>query len=193
MSSACHSCGYRDTEIKSGGAIAQKARKIVLRVEDEEDIKRDILKSETSSFQIPEIGLELQPGTLGGRFTTLEGLLTQVYEELDSRAFARGDSAPVNPAVVDKEETVDSFLLKLKKAMTAELEGGFTVILDDPLANSYIQNLYAPDPDPNMTIDEYKRSFDQDDELGLNDIQVEGYEGEEEARKAREAAEGVAA
>lgn len=52
----------------------------------------------------------------------------------------------------------------------------FTIILDDPLANSYIQNLYAPDPDPNMTIEMYDRTFEQNDELGLNDIKVEGYD-----------------
>jgi len=52
----------------------------------------------------------------------------------------------------------------------------YTIILDDPLANSYIQNLYAPDPDPNMTIELYDRDFDQNEELGLNDIKVEGYE-----------------
>jgi zinc finger protein len=44
MSTNCHSCGYRDNEIKSGGAIAAQAKKIVLKVEDEEDLKRDILK-----------------------------------------------------------------------------------------------------------------------------------------------------
>lgn len=44
MSSNCHSCGYRDTEIKSGGEIAPQGRKITLQVEDEEDLKRDILK-----------------------------------------------------------------------------------------------------------------------------------------------------
>ena len=53
------------------------------------------------------------------------------------------------------------------------------MILDDPLANSYIQNLYAPDPDPNMTIEMYERTFEQDEELGLNDIKVEGYEKED--------------
>ena len=42
MSSACQTCGYRDTEVKSGGAIADKARKITLKVESEEDLKRDI-------------------------------------------------------------------------------------------------------------------------------------------------------
>lgn len=54
--------------------------------------------------------------------------------------------------------------------MTAEIQ--FTVILDDPLANSYIQNPYAPDEDPKMTIELYERSFLQNEELGLNDIQV---------------------
>jgi zinc finger protein len=44
MSTNCHSCGYRDNEIKSGGAIADKGRKITLKVEDNEDLSRDILK-----------------------------------------------------------------------------------------------------------------------------------------------------
>jgi hypothetical protein len=54
----------------------------------------------------------------------------------------------------------------------------FTLILDDPLANSYLQNLYAPDPDPNMVIELYDRSWEQNEELGLNDMKVEGYEQE---------------
>ena len=62
----------------------------------------------------------------------------------------------------------------------------FTIILDDPLSNSYIQNLYAPDEDPNMTSELYDRTLDDNEDLGLNDIVVEGYEGEEEARIARQ-------
>ena len=55
----------------------------------------------------------------------------------------------------------------------------FTIILDDPMSNSYLQNLYAPDIDPNMITEEYKRSHEQDEELGLNDIVLEGYEKDE--------------
>lgn len=44
MSTNCHSCGYRDNEIKSGGAISAKGRKITLKVEDTDDLSRDILK-----------------------------------------------------------------------------------------------------------------------------------------------------
>lgn len=70
-------------------------------------------------------------------------------------------------------------------------ERPFTLILDDPLANSYLQNLYAPDPDPNMVIETYDRTFDENEELGLNDMKVEGYEEDakgvegEGAEKAR--------
>ncbi|KAK9899759.1 zf-ZPR1-domain-containing protein [Cystobasidium minutum MCA 4210] len=179
MSTNCHSCGYRDNEIKSGGAIAPNGRKITLKVEDTEDLTRDILKSETAGLTIPEIDLHLQPGTLGGRFTTLEGLLNQVYEELDERAFAKGDAA-----VRDGASEIELFLSKLKQVR--EVLMPYTIILDDPLNNSYIQNLYAPDDDPNMQVEVYERSYEQNEDLGLNDIKVEGYEGEEEARKARE-------
>jgi zinc finger protein len=66
--------------------------------------------------------------------------------------------------------------------MAAEIK--FTLIIDDPVSNSYIQNLYAPDPDPNMIIEEYVRSYEQNEDLGLNDIVVEGYEEQEEKDKA---------
>ena len=49
----------------------------------------------------------------------------------------------------------------------------FTLIMDDPLSASYVQNLYAPDPDPNMTIEEYTRSKEQDEDLGIADMKVE--------------------
>jgi zinc finger protein len=60
-------------------------------------------------------------------------------------------------------------------------ERPFTLILDDPLANSYLQNLYAPDPDPNMEIELYDRTYEQNEDLGLNDMKVEGYEHDSEA------------
>ena len=39
-------------------------------------------KSETASVKIPELDFEMVGGTLGGRFTTIEGLLTQVKEQV---------------------------------------------------------------------------------------------------------------
>lgn len=180
MSTNCDHCGYRDNEVKSGSAISEKGKRITLRVEDREDLSRDILKSETCGLTIPEIDLVLQAGTLGGRFTTLEGILEQVFEELSEKVFAAGDSVgsadPDGPDLQGRNK-FEVFLESLKAVKSAERP--FTIILDDPLANSYMQNLYAPDPDPNMEIEPYERTWEQNEELGLNDMKVEGYEQED--------------
>lgn len=175
MSTNCDNCGYRDNEIKSGSSISDKGKRITLKVEDREDLSRDILKSETAGLSIPEIDLVLTHGTLGGRFTTIEGILDQVYEELNERLFH--DSSDI-----ESRTKFETFLKNLKEVKSAERP--FTIVLDDPLANSYLQNLYAPDPDPNMTTEEYARSWDQNEELGLNDMKVEGYEEDEKKEGA---------
>ncbi|KAG9010668.1 nucleolar zinc-finger protein [Tulasnella sp. JGI-2019a] len=186
MSTNCDKCGYRDNEVKSGGAISEKGKKITLKVEDIEDLARDVLKSESCGLEIPEIDLVLQPGTLGGRFSTLEGLLTQVHEELSEKAFATGDAKDATQGSSEFEV----FLGRLKEVMTASIP--FTVILNDPLSNSYLQNIYAPDPDPNMTTETYERTWEQNEELGLNDMKVEGYEEDHAAEVAAEKAEAEA-
>lgn len=120
-------------------------------------------------MEIPEIELQLHSGTLGGRFTTLEGILDQIYDEISGKVFESEDST-------DSNSGMHKFLAKLKQAKAVSKP--FTVILDDPVANSYLQNIYAPDPDPNMKIEWYERTKEQEDELGISDMQVEGYEGD---------------
>lgn len=175
MSTNCDQCGYRDNEVKSGSAIPPKGKRLTLRVDDAEDLSRDILKSESAGLSIPDIDLHLAPGTLGGRFTTLEGLLQQVYDELSERVLMRGDSSV-------HRGNFEGFLGKLKQAMSAQI-CPFTVILDDPLADSYIQNPYAPDVDEQVSAVEYDRTHEQNEDLGLNDIKVEDYS--EEAKQWR--------
>ena len=133
----------------------------------------------------------LNAGTLGGRFTTIEGILEQVYEELSEKVFARGDSA------TDDQKKFEDFLSNLKMVsdiiiflnnliIPVQIKGverPFTLILEDPLANSYLQNIYAPDPDPNMTIELYDRSWEDNEELGLNDIKAENYEEDAQTNK----------
>ncbi len=178
MSTNCDRCGYRDNEVKSGAAISDTGRRLVLAVADAEDLSRDVLKSETAGLEIPEIELHLAPGTLGGRFTTLEGLLQQVFDELSDKAMVSGDSA-----VGAQRSAFEAFLGKLKAVM--RVDHPFTVIIDDPLSNSYIQNPYAPDEDEQVKVEVYTRSHDQNEELGLNDINVENY-GEEAEEQMQE-------
>lgn len=108
MSTNCDGCGYRDNEVKSGAAISEQGKRITLKVEDNEDLSRDILKSETCGLEIPEIDLVLHAGTLGGRFTTLEGILDQIYEELSEKVFT-GDSS-----TGDDRSIFQNFLARLK-------------------------------------------------------------------------------
>jgi zinc finger protein len=106
----------------------------------------------------------------------MEGLLQQVYEELSTKVFhtgGGGDSSSTDPA--DKN-SFTTFLGSLKEVMAASRP--FTLILDDPVANSYLQNIYAPDDDPNMEIITYERTHEQNEELGINDMVLTGYENE---------------
>lgn len=191
MSSSCPTCGYKDNEVKSGGAISDKGKRVTLKVEagDEDVLARDILKSDTCGLEIPEIDLILQPGTLGGRFTTVEGLLNEIYDELSTKVFRTGDSATAGvgqgiagEAIKAGERNFSQFLQGLKEVMGVKRD--FTLILDDPVSNSYLQNPNAPDADPDMKIEEYTRTEEQDDDLGISDMKVEGYNPEVEGTKA---------
>lgn len=71
----CEHCGYKSSAVKTGGEVPEKGKRITLQVKNNVDLSRDILKSDTAALISPELDLEVQPGTLGGRFTTVEGLL----------------------------------------------------------------------------------------------------------------------
>ncbi len=115
-------------------------------------------------------------------------MLNEIFTELSTKVFRTGDSTTSGigqqdrPALAAGERHFEDFLKGLKEVMAASRP--FTIILDDPVSNSYLQNLYAPDDDPNMTIEEYERSHEQNEELGFNDMVLEGYNPEAENAKA---------
>ncbi len=82
----CEACEFKSVEVKAGGGIPEKGKKLTLSIKKDtkvEDMRRDILKSETSSVHIPEWELNMEKGTMGGMYTTVEGLLTAFYENLE--------------------------------------------------------------------------------------------------------------
>ncbi|KAI0018223.1 ZPR1 zinc-finger domain-containing protein [Xylariomycetidae sp. FL0641] len=189
MSTVCASCGYKSNDVKTGGEIPELGKRITLKVETPEDLARDILKSETCALESPELNLQVNPGTLGGRFTTVEGLLTQIRDDLHSQIFdfsfgaGGGDSQ-----VTDDAAKWTTFFEGLDAAIKGNRK--FTIILADPLASSYVQKAVDPDQDdPQMTIEEYTRTHEEEEDLGLLDMKVEGYEkdAEKEAEAKKEA------
>ncbi|KAJ9192109.1 hypothetical protein DTO166G4_7960 [Paecilomyces variotii] len=176
-STVCDHCGYRTNEVKTGGEVPDKGRRITLKVENEVDLSRDILKSDTCALKSEDLDLEVQPGTLGGRFTTIEGLLTEVRDQLHGQIFDLGTGGGDSMASSDKE-TWERFFNKLDSAIKGQMK--FTIILEDPLANSYVQDLCSPAPDPQLTVEDYTRTDEEEEELGLKDMKVEGYEQDAE-------------
>jgi hypothetical protein len=44
MATTCDMCGYRNSELKPGGEIPAKGKKITLRVQNGKDLTRDVIK-----------------------------------------------------------------------------------------------------------------------------------------------------
>lgn len=191
MNTTCDDCGYKSNDVKTGGEIPEKGKKVTLRVCKPEDLARDILKSESCALECPELSLSVNPGTLGGRFTTVEGLLTQVRDDLHNQIFEAdadvGSAGRVNDALSSEEKRRwDAFFDSLNAAVNGEKE--FTIVLTDPLAASYVQSL-ADDPsqpDEQMTVEEYERTDEEEEDLGLKDMKTEGYEEDAEQEKKEE-------
>ncbi|KAK9778050.1 hypothetical protein AB5N19_02567 [Seiridium cardinale] len=173
MSTTCDDCGYRSNDVKTGGEIPELGKKISLKVESDIDLARDILKSESCALECPELSLQVNPGTLGGRFTTVEGLLTQVRNDLHGQIFEAGDGGD-SLASTEKSRWTEFF-----DGLDAAIKGDkkFTITLTDPLASSYVQKLVDPDQeDPQITSEDYQRTDEEEEDLGLKDMKTEGYE-----------------
>lgn len=149
MAFSCDYCGYRNTDIKHGGGISDKATRIEFKVEKIEDLSRDVFKSDSCYMEIPEIDFALAPGTLGGVYTTVEGLIDKVATSLEeNNPFAFGDSS-TNMKFLE-------FLDKLKSLKDLAMK--FTLVIDDPLSNCFIYNPLAPENDPQINVTVYERT-----------------------------------
>lgn len=93
MATVCDSCGSRTNEVKSGGGIEEKGTKIEVKVTSRDDFSRDVLKSDMCHVALRELDVEVGPSALGGRFTTIEGLLTAMRDQLAVNSAMFGDSA----------------------------------------------------------------------------------------------------
>jgi len=162
----------RSNEVKTGGEVPEKGRRITVSVNNKEDLSRDILKAESCAMSCPELNLSVEPGTLGGRFTTVEGILTQVRDDLRSSIFEGGGVGGDSMESTTKSKW-DAFFEKLSEAIDGKVK--FTIVLEDPLASSYVQSFTAPEPDPQLTMEDYERTEEEEENLGHNDMKTENY------------------
>ncbi len=181
MSLACEMCGFKSNEVKGGGEIASHGTKIKLRAETTRDMSRGVVKSDTACVAIPEIDFELKESGLG-MYTTVEGLLMKMHDGLkEASPFASRDG---DTSATAKHDKFDKFLSELK-----QMAGGsrlpFTLIITDPLSNSFVGPITeggqsfvqqtdrsSLDDDRILIIEEYQRSREEDDRYGLSDMKT---------------------
>ncbi|XP_009864358.1 PREDICTED: zinc finger protein ZPR1, partial [Apaloderma vittatum] len=135
MATNCDSCGHRTNEVSRGASVEPQGTRIILRITDPSDMTRDVLKSETCSVEIPELEFELGMGALGGKFTTLEGLLKGLRglgTGVERNPFTLGDSSTPS-----KTEKLQEFIGKLQEIIEGKTKAH--IIMDDPAGNSYLQ------------------------------------------------------
>ena len=169
----CDMCGYKTNDVKTGGEVPRRGKKIWLDVKDARDLARDILKSETCLLTIPECRVEVTPGTMGGRFTTVEGLVTHIRDDLKGSLFDAGeDDVSTDSMPSDSKKEWAMFFSQLDKAVKGEIK--YTIIMEDPLGNSYCQllDLDESGKDPKVKTQEYDRTEEEEEELGLADMKT---------------------
>jgi zinc finger protein len=142
MAFTCENCLTRSTEVKVGGAMSDKATKYTITCNNIDDMDRDLFKSETAEIEIPEIGVTVVSGSLGGVYSTVEGLIEKMLSTLrDDNPFV-GDSAQN-----DQKSSFTLFLEKLQDLKDGKIFP-FQIIMDDPLSNCFVQNPFHPKEDP---------------------------------------------
>jgi hypothetical protein len=110
----------------------------------------------------------------------------QIYDRLaDGNPFAVGDSNMLNHSekveVLQKRERFQAFQAKLRKLCDGDEEYlPFQLKLRDPLGNSFFSarlgSFVPPECDPCLHTEDYERSFDDNEEFGLNDMNTRDFE-----------------
>ncbi len=193
MALNCEQCGYKSNEIKVGGAVPKLGTKIILTARKEDDLARDVLKSDTAGVEIPELELVLDEGGLGGMYTTVEGILDKIHNQLKySNPFENGDAATKihhdnDGGSYSKHSAASKRYLEILDKIEAMKTGHnfpFTLIVTDPLSNSFVgpishdfipatfceEDIKTRRTDQGLDMIYYQRSHEQNELLGLNDM-----------------------
>lgn len=74
------------------------------------------------------------PHALGGRFTTVEGLLVAIKEQISDPRYSHMFGDSLDP---QRKDRLRKFMEKFDKVLEGRVK--VTIVLDDPAGNSYIQ------------------------------------------------------
>jgi len=178
MNLLCDDCGFRSAEVNFGGEIQERGEKLTFTVTSPDDLNRQIIKSDSCSLFVPQLEFEIPASTQRGSISTMEGVFRTAadnLEQLQPERLRLGD--------VDNFHRCRQVIKNLRRYAGEQQDDDisddeeneedkgsifpFQILLDDPAGNSFIENPYAPKPDPNLKSEKYWRTPKQDMALGL--------------------------
>ncbi len=123
---ACRSCGYRHTDVFSLSSHDPSSVKI--RVGSTEDLKIHVVRGNTGTVLVPELGVSIHPGLNNeGFISNVEGVLARIEDVL---RFLSGSLEE------RRRKRADLLLNRVQRAREGKLR--FTIVLKDPFGNSTI-------------------------------------------------------
>ncbi|EPY88083.1 zinc finger protein ZPR1 [Camelus ferus] len=171
---SCEHCGWNNTEIQSAGRIQDQGVRYTLTVRAQEDMNREVVKTDSATTRIPELDFEIPAFSQKGALTTVEGLISRAISGLEQDQPTRRANEEA------MAESIDEFIVKLKELK--QVASPFTLIIDDPSGNSFVENPHAPRKDDALVITHYNRTQQQEEILGLQAEAPEEKPEEEDLR-----------
>lgn len=130
MSDTCN----RNNEVSFTGTFGEQGVRYTLTVAkgDQQALSRQVVKSDNATVTVPELEFEIPAATQKGSITTVEGLL------MDAASNIRLLQEERRAADAATAKLIDDFLEKLDSCTQGERD--FTVVVDDPAGNSYVES-----------------------------------------------------
>ncbi|KAG7811450.1 hypothetical protein KL924_002116 [Ogataea haglerorum] len=177
ISFECPHCGFKNSEIQSASTIAEKGSRYMLKIENKEDFNRQVVKSEYCTCKFIELDIEIPAKR--GQLTTVEGLLSEMVQDLELDQPQRKE---VQPEIYEK---IEQFLAKIRSVLNGETGLPLTFLIDDPSGNSWIE--YVPgEPQHKWSVVEYNRTPQQNVMLGLVSAdEVAAHEQEQQEQQSQ--------
>lgn len=124
--SNCKSCGFKHTDVFS--LTSHEPTATILRVTSTDDLKIRVVRGNTGTILVPELGVSIAPGQNNeGFISNVEGVLSKIEDVL--RFLARSLRGR-------KKQKSELLLRKIRRAKDGKLR--FTLVLKDPFGNSSI-------------------------------------------------------
>lgn len=124
----CGACGFRHADFM---ILNQKdPLRLTLRGEGEEDLMTRVIRSNSGTIRIPELGFLAEPTPLSESFVSnVEGVMTRAKDILLTAMEFHGEDP-------DKRALLEHYLAEYERIVNHA--GAFTLVIEDPLGNSAI-------------------------------------------------------